>query len=480
MLTVTVRLLHGTIRASAEDLALTGEIDSGEWPPSPARLLAAFVAADGTRDRSSVTKGNGGTELQLLERADPPLIHASPRRDVLASPVNERFVVENDRANSTVQDYPARNATPVRPGTRLCPNDPRVVYVWPDVEASTADLNALADRAARIGYLGCADSPATVTVSPSFGAQAAPRPVWEPDRSGDVFLPVPSSGFVDVLDRFYDEWTARSARRSWYPPARAAYRSPDRTVAVAWQTNWPRVVWLRFSDSLPITASLPIVETLKKAILALYQHRVGDVPSVLHGHGFDGQRGYHLAQWLVLPDVGHSHARGRIHGAAVMLPAEMDSSVIEGLRTALWRPWKLVVGGMAPIDVCPHAGEQRPWAANPSRWRGPAYRWVSALPVVHERRRRAGASFEDVTLWCRHAGFPEPMLARLSSVPLLPGSSKLRPEQVFRAREGVRRPYSYVDLRFPVKVEGPVVLGRARQFGFGLMAPLPGSSDGQA
>jgi CRISPR-associated protein Csb2 len=72
MLAIDVELLLGTIRAgSAEDIAITGDSDPGEWPPSPSRLLAALVAADGTGPRMRATTG---VELALLEQADPPLV----------------------------------------------------------------------------------------------------------------------------------------------------------------------------------------------------------------------------------------------------------------------------------------------------------------------------------------------------------------------------------------------------------------------
>jgi len=75
MLAISVDLLHGTFRgASADDTALTGAgNDSGEWPPSPARLFAALVAADGTGPRQRVTDGS---ELLALEKAPPPSILA--------------------------------------------------------------------------------------------------------------------------------------------------------------------------------------------------------------------------------------------------------------------------------------------------------------------------------------------------------------------------------------------------------------------
>ncbi|HZU15054.1 MAG TPA: type I-U CRISPR-associated protein Csb2 [Candidatus Dormibacteraeota bacterium] len=472
MLTVNVTLLQGTIRAtSPDDLALTGDLDPGDWPPSPARLVAALVAGDGTRDRCRVTTG---AELALFERARPPRIHASPRSQVLGSPLRERFVVANEQSQGTVQEYPARTAVLVRPGTRLCPLDPRLAYVWEDLDPGEEEFRALSARAARVGYLGCADSPVQLTLSRGFDPSRAPAAVWEPDPDGGHDLPVPFPGFVEVLDRAFDEWTLRRARRTWFRTERARYRAPDQPRPARSEAAWVATIWLRFEESLPGRAALRTAEALKAAVLDLYQRHVagaGEVPALLHGHGLEG-RGYQLAQWLTLPEVGHAYARGRLHGAAIMLPAGIEPGVVEGVRHAAWRLRELAVPGLRPVRVALHGGEARPWAANPNRWRRRARRWVAALPVVHERRRRGGPTLDDLAAWCEHAGFPRPVWARSSPVPLLEGSPALRPSEVFRDRVGVRRPYSYLELAFAEPVAGPVVLGRARQYGMGLMAPV--------
>ncbi len=470
MLTVNVTLLHGTIRAtSPDDLTVTGAPDPGDWPPSPARLVAALVAGDGTRERCRVTTG---AELALFERARPPRIHASAR--VLASHLQGRYVVGNWLSSGAVQEYPARMAVLVRPGTRVCPDDPRLAYVWEDLDPSEEELRALSARAARVGYLGCADSPVQVTVSRRFDPSLAPETVWEPDPDGDRDLPVPFPGFIEVLDRAFDEWALRRARRAWFRTERARYRAPGQPLRSRSEAAWPVTIWLRFEESLPGRAALRTAEALKAAVLDLYQRYVagtGEVPALLHGHGLEG-RGYQLAQWLTLPEVGHAYARGRLHGAAIMLPRGVEREVVEGVRHAVWRLRELAISGTRSVRVFAHTGEARPWAANPDRWRRPARRWVAALPVVHERRRRHGPTLEDVAAWCEHAGFPRPVWARCSPVPLLPGSPRLRPEEVFRAREGTRRPYSYLEVVFATPVAGPMVLGRARQYGMGLMAPV--------
>ena len=73
MLAVSVEFLHGTFRGDPDGTANTGRLTRGEWPPAPFRLFAALVAADGTRERCTVTDG---TELEWFERLPPPVIHA--------------------------------------------------------------------------------------------------------------------------------------------------------------------------------------------------------------------------------------------------------------------------------------------------------------------------------------------------------------------------------------------------------------------
>ena len=75
MLAINVEFLHRTFRGDPDGTAITGRLTRGEWPPSPARLFAALVAADGTGPASRVTDGH---ELFWLEGLPPPAIHAQP------------------------------------------------------------------------------------------------------------------------------------------------------------------------------------------------------------------------------------------------------------------------------------------------------------------------------------------------------------------------------------------------------------------
>ncbi len=472
MLAITVDLLHGTIRAgSADDLGLTGADDPGDWPPSPARLFAALVAGGGTGADSLV--GNGG-ELRLLEAAPPPLVYADAREDVFGSPLAERYVVVDALVkDSNVQEYPSRLATLVRPGTRLCPLRPRVVYEWDGLDLDAPDFSRLEARARRVGYFGCSDSPARVSVARELPDSRSPS-VWVPSPEGEALLPVPYVGLLDDLDLAFARWSdGEPVRRAWMPPAMARYAAPGHRATEP--SSAREVVAFRFAAPIPGRLVRIVTGTFKAAVLSLYQQRVcgpgEEPPAILHGHGFEQTSGYDLAWWIGLHDVGGPHARGRLMGAALVLPPATPPPVLEGIRAALWHLSELRLPGGRPIRVIPYAGERRPWAIVPRRWTGPSRRWVSVTPVVHERRRKHGPAREDVEAWCAHAGFPAPARFVTSPVPLVGGALALRPSDLYRADDSPR-PYSHLELVFDESVTGPMSLGRMRQLGIGLMVPV--------
>ncbi len=462
MLAISVEFLHGTFRGDPDGTAVTGRLTRGEWPPSPTRLFAALVAADGTRQASRVTDGH---ELIWLEGLRAPAIHAQlePWHQVLQS----RFVVAHGgRTNRTHQEYPAREGALHRPGVRVSPRNPMVVYRWDIETPSEGTLDSIGRRAARVGYLGASDSPVRVRVSTALPCGAADE-IFVPDPTGDVQISIPRPGDVAVLDRMYDAWKERGASvtRSQFPALLhwATYRSPgDPDVTDRGEV----VTWLRLHRAISGRRISAVTALFKEAVLSRHQCMHGEPPAILHGHGFRGT-GYELARYLALPDVGYPHSRGRIHGLALWLPPETNRVQRRNARDAAVAIDALVGRGIE-ARVEPRGDEERPWTANPRRWRGPSTAWVTAFPVIHERRGVAGLA--EAVRWCRHAGLPEPVAFRSLRTPLVPGAVDLAPAEVNRPGRPAL-PYSHAAFRFAEPVEGPVVVGAGRQRGFGLCVP---------
>ena len=473
MLAIKVEFLHGTFRGDPDGAAATGRLIRGEWPPSPARLFAAFVAADGTRQASQVTDGR---ELVWLERLPPPAIHAE--RDPWHQTLKPRFIVEQPRKFADIrnnktgelythQEYVGRKGGLHRPGVRVVPRHPSVLYRWDTETPEEGTLASLRRRAARVGYLGTSDSPVRVRVVTQMPCGSSGE-VFVPDPEGDRRIGVPQEGDIQWLDRMYDDWRERGASvtRSQFPPLlhRAAYRSPggrDRT------DRGEVVAWLRLRPSVSGRRISALTALFKEAVLDRHQRLHGEPHALLHGHGFTGP-GYDLARYLALPDVGYPHSRGRIHGLALWLPPGSGQRERRQARDAACAIDALVGRGIDTF-VEPHGDEKRPWAANPRRWHGPSAAWVTAVPVIHERRGVPG--LPEAARWCRHAGLPDPVVFRFCRTPLLPGAVDLAPVEVNRPGRPAL-PYSHAEFRFAESITGPVVVGAGRQRGFGLCVPV--------
>ncbi len=469
MLAISVEFLHGTFRGDPDGTAKTAVLSRGEWPPTPFRLLAAFVSADGTRDQCRVSTGD---ELTWFERLPPPTIRAAEPWHQALRP---RFVVKHTRSatKKTHQEYVGKEGAPVRPGCRVSPRHARVVYTW-DTTPPLPILHALRRRAARVGYLGCADSPARVRVMTEAPEQQPDDWVFTPvvGVDGDLAINVPVPGDVKRLDSLFDLWRTYGAdiSRGHFPSLRheVSYCTlhPAQKRHPAQQRDLGEVVaWLRIESPLSGRRVTAVTHLFKQAVLVKHQQMYGEPPPVLHGHGFTG-KGYEQARFLALPDVGFRRSRGRIHGLALWMPPGTDAVECRRARDAATAVRRISGEG---LNVSVRLDGKRPVAANPARWCAESRVWVTAFPAIHERHRRLDLA--EVGRWCRHAGLPEPLSFRSARGPLVHGAVDLTPVEVNRpGRPGL--PYSHVEFHFPQAVRGPVVIGAGRQRGFGLCVPI--------
>ncbi len=471
MLAIRVELLHGTFRGDPDGSASTGALTRGEWPPAPARLFAALVAADGTGDRCRVTTGS---ELEWVERLPPPVIYADATP--CHQPLKPRYVVrhEGSAAKSSHPQYVGRIASEIRSGVRVAPRLPHITYVW-DVHPSADVIEALRRRASRIGYLGAADSPVRLRVETYSQEQEIRGEAFMPDPAGTMAICIPEPGDLQILDAVYRIWTEYGAdvARSQFAALRhqVAYRAPGRASR---QDIGKVVAWSRISNAVSGRKITALTGLFKRAVLHRYQAMHGDPPPVLHGHGFR-KKGFDLARFLALPDVGFPRSRGHIHGLALWLPPGCSPRLGSRVKEVAYSIRRLNGKGME-VEVSPWGDETRPWAANPQRWERKSRCWVTAFPALHERR--VSLDLQEVTRWCKHAGLPAPRAFRSARCPLVRGAVDLAPSEVNRSgRPGL--PYSHLMIWFDRLVTGPVVIGAGRQRGLGLCVDA-GQREGDA
>jgi CRISPR-associated protein Csb2 len=473
---IAVRLLSGSYDAAEVD-----DRERAEWPPHPARLFCALVAAArGESDRAA---------LRWLEAQPAPVVRAADERQESRRAAYVVTNVVNGKGGN--QTHPGRT-NGLRARTRAVPAEPIVRFEWP-VGADDATVATLDGMARRIPYLGRSTGIALVGAAATAETPSEPSTRQADDDlarfepcdllDADSSLRVPYPGFLDELDAQFD-----AGRPAWEASRYQGYRLVRDRVDVTpveaadVPSVYEDVVVLRFAGLRPdARLAVRFTEALRRASLALAGD---DAPAVLHGHGVDGRP--HVA-FLALPDVGSKHADGHLLGMAVAIPR-----VSEAERTAVVRAVlglrrddangvvELGVKDIGKVELLYQPGQVRqPWGIQLDRWKGGrlgSRRWVSATPVVLDRFPKRVQEVEaEVLRSLRAVGLPDPVDLTVSTQPLMRGAARLRPHDLPAKARG--RQFRHVAVTFDRVVHGPVLVGAGRYLGVGLFAPVPVGGD---
>lgn len=450
-LTITTRL-----RLERDDVACPA--DKPQWPPHPARLFCALVAA---REHGPQTDGYAAAALRWLERAGPPVIWATPP-DTAGHPPD------------------------------VAPDSRQVDFAWPQADPDAAVLWRLHRLASRVPHLGGSTSwvevavhdepvpPSELATESAGRSRMAYRPV-PLGTPGAVELRVPYPGYTDQLLAAYE-----LGERAWSAAASVAYRhdgvvdesrSPEASAVAG---PYPELlIWRIERSAVPIGGErlLNITGALRRAVL----DRVADpVPEQVSGHGADGRP--HVA-YLGLLDVGHRHADGRLLGLAVAVPADLAGADRRALLRGLYGAdgtgpmRRLRCGRDGLLHLVDLASD---WGLQVERWTGPrqgARRWLTATPVMLDRypkRRPLGELVADALVT---AGYPRPESVTVAEAPLVTGAPH-RPARGTVGASRAGRPVLHCRVEFAVPVRGPVLAGALRYLGYGVLVPELSGVDG--
>lgn len=346
MLTVTVELLTGRYVATEFN-----DRSEPEWPPHPARLFSAAVAAWADHGDMDSTER---AALEWWETLDPPSITCSLGESELAKrqvvthfvPVNDTMVVARDtssiyeqlvaaiatagdaaldakahtkamgrlekatvKAESDSLKYsttgkapldrmgilPSQRAKQARMYPTMVPADPTVSYHWKmtgqgDSETIKSYARALDGLLARIPRLGHSSTPVAVSLALYKAAQSAEATLEPGTARRTLGIRVASPGQVDSLIRTFAA-SAHATEPRVMPARVVAYRRPGKGVEPPASSIGER--WLILEPAresrLMVRDVLGVAKTLRAALMSVAGESGGEVPEFLSGHRPRGQ-----------------------------------------------------------------------------------------------------------------------------------------------------------------------------------------------
>jgi CRISPR-associated protein Csb2 len=438
---IAVELLTGRYVATAHHRR-----DQSEWPPHPARVFSALVAAWGDSDEPA---DNEADLLRTIEQWPAPQIVASQAhartvpphyvpvndtsvlglslqqkryanveaaRDQLAEAQQsdggaaatrkaERVTAKIGKQQNVSRQISSSGRTPPRtardllPQSRpkqareypsVTPDSATVMFVWPDVDLDEGErmvLDELLQRVVRLGH-----SSSLVSCRVILDWQAAR---FVPDPAGELTLRAVGAGQFDALRRAYDHHQASDARSLPYRAVRYRDRLRDdegtANVSASALSGDLLVLERTAGPRLPLLRTVDVAAALRATLMSYASE---PIPEALSGHRIDEQGRSRPSQqphaaFTGLPFVGHRYATGHLLGVAIVVPPDIDDASRTAIMDALarWRrdrddELELRLGSAGVVQLT--RVHDVVSAANLARatWAGPAWRWDSVTPIA--------------------------------------------------------------------------------------------------
>ncbi len=434
----------------------------GEWPPHPARLFSALVAAWTDADEPD------GTELEALkwlEAQGAPAVAASDAvpRSVVSHfvPVNDASIVRrtwhekkagkthamadqldeelassqgeitrkvsqlqqrlarernvesqvsrsgNTNPSSAVQMLPDQRDKRERFFPSVTPEDARVTFIWEAVvpEGVAEALDQLLCRVTRLGHSSSLVSCRVV--------QESPGPSYTPGGGAESLRAV-SRGQLAELQRQYPRHEGVKPRSLPYTDVRysatAATVQPEPALQPNTTGEWIVFEFAHDSRAFPSTRAVDLAAAMRGAVL---NYAEDPIPEELSGHRPDGRPTYdpHVA-FLPLPYTGSEYADGRLLGIALSVPRSLGDDARRAVFRAVGRweqavpqhlyPLRLTLGSQGVVHITRLRGPADLVALRPRVWNRPSLRWVSATPIAlprHPGNLSAGTAAARAKAW---------------------------------------------------------------------------------
>ncbi|MDK2126492.1 type I-G CRISPR-associated protein Csb2 [Parachitinimonas caeni] len=464
-------------RLKIEVTFLAGRYGGEEWPPAPMRLLQALVG--GYRDTHPA--------LFVLETLPAPTLLAE---DDPPSTTVKTYVPLNTRKGTDAT--PFERAEQVRTIRR--PSRP-VVYCWEIDAAPITALSPIIEISAQLHTLGTGqDMCAARAWFDEDALTSVPgQSLWTPLNlpgsvqllNSDTDLRIPVIGSVASIAKRH----ARSQRHCHSPDAFTSFLRLDATYAIQrYSLAGRNTHYLMMPIKLlhPDQEEQPLswAPELTVQVSAMLRHGVmqlmQDTPYAAWaaGHSPPDDKGARLS-WIPLPSIGHAHADRRIRQALLVARVseqeEMEALYQRLLTEALPLRDERSACCVARARVVQSRQDRR---ANGVLWayRRKGYTYQTVTPIAlpgcfatdHKQTRKL------VRKALRESGLDLGMVEEIevSRFPYHRYEPQLSAVMLKRWQAHAI-PLTYARVHFREPIAGPLIIGRGRHFGLGLMCANP-------
>jgi CRISPR-associated protein Csb2 len=464
MFALRVTYLMGRVYSAEFD---DGDLKSRhEWPPHPSRLYSALVAA----------WAEGGAEpelraaLEWLEIQEPPEI-------VCGNSIRRRlvhvFVPVNDK-----RSLPDARPRKVRTFPSGALSDQDVYFVWRSVPP--ADISEALDRIAqRTSSLGHSASMVSVELAKIIPADVKVAN-WMPDAKTGTRLRVPYKGRLQELTQLYTKFERDPIKVNRPTRGRTSVYARPGPSRLTPRCIFDRMIILRrvAGPRAGLGSTLSLTSALRGALLKLSPQ---PIPEFLSGHAPESTAQHparsetpHLAL-VPLAFVGTAHGTGEILGLAALIPAGLTAQELDTCWRVLGEVHRLTTSwGAWEVELAD--AEERRRNLRTEVWTEKCATWATVTPLVFDRfpKDPYGVEAEQVvrTALSRvRLPSPEEIDLHYNSWHLgVPRAPAFPPSP---SKDGKpQRYHSHVRVRFGEEVEGPIVAGAGRYYGYGLFRPL--------
>lgn len=465
-----------------------------EFPPSPSRLFQALIAGSHCGAYGLVHVDKRDQALRWLESLEPPVIEAPAGRE--AGRGMTSYVPNNDNQiplSHVPSSGHVRTAKSLL--AKVFPAGSEVLYRWrfEEVREAIESAAVICSMARLVTHLGQHQD--TVYVRGEVGADATASgraDVMLPIEKNDGVWSSPKAGALGAYRRRYQAWLNGDSKDDVPVPARRVDYRPAGTISF----DAPMALfelWQRMDGE---DKRLPYDPRRLREPAAMVRHAM--IEWLAARPAFREHYGAELTSRLIAGHEADEQHRAQFNGAhiaCVPIPTMREEGEYDGqIRRVLligfgceeqgaFELFESVANGINGADLKDRAGKVgylkrtslNDFVARLFIGKEKAYRvWRTVTPIVMTGLMRRGRGAEALILRAlKQAGVSENDIESIAafSGPVVPKTVHALDYRIEKNSYLAQTPRYHAEVIFKRPIIGPLVVGRGRHSGFGLMLP---------